>query len=55
MEKYDAVSVSKRNAEGKLPIDVLLESDEVAKESVEHLESVFRLLRVFPETVMTCE
>ena len=29
LDKYDAVSVSKRNAEGKLPIEVLWESDEV--------------------------
>ena len=55
LDKYDAVSVSKRNAEGKLPIEVLWESDGVAEESVKHLESVFRLLRVYPETVMTCE
>ena len=54
LDKYNAMSVSKRNAEGKLPIDVLCESDEVAEESIEHLESLFRLLRVFPETVMNC-
>jgi len=53
LEKYDAVSVSKRNAHKKLPIDLLLESNEVLdRESVEYLESIFRLLRAYPETVM---
>ena len=53
--KYDAVSVSRRNAEGMLPIDVLCESDEVVdRESVEYTESLFRLLRAYPETVMNC-
>lgn len=31
LDKYDAVSVSKRNAHEKLPIDLLWESDEVVK------------------------
>jgi ankyrin repeat protein len=36
LEKYDAVSVSKRNAQKKLPIDLLFESNEVLdRESVE--------------------
>ena len=53
LEKYDAVSVSKRNAHGKLPIDVLWESSAVEdRESIEYTESVFRLLRAYPETVM---
>eukprot|EP00984_Skeletonema_dohrnii_P028853 scaffold19012_cov96-Skeletonema_dohrnii-CCMP3373.AAC.1 len=53
LDKFDAVSVSKRNAHGKLPIDLLLESNEVEdKESVEYTESVFRLLTAYPETVM---
>ena len=55
LDKYDAVSVSKRNARGKLPIDVLCESDEVAvfdRGSVEYTECLFRLLRAYPETVM---
>mmetsp|Transcript_21240 Transcript_21240/g.32424 ORF Transcript_21240/g.32424 Transcript_21240/m.32424 type:complete len:521 (+) Transcript_21240:62-1624(+) len=53
LETYDAVSVSKRNAHGKLPIDVLWESSAVEdRESIEYTESVFRLLRAYPETVM---
>ena len=50
--KYDAVSISKRNAEGKLPIEVLWESDEVVdRGSVEYTECLFRLMRAYPETV----
>jgi hypothetical protein len=53
LEKYDAVSVSKRNAHKKLPIDLLFESNEVLDtESVESMESIFRLLRAYPETLM---
>jgi ankyrin repeat protein len=53
LEKYDAVSVSKRNAHKKLPIDLLFESNEVLdRESVEYMESIFRLLRAYPETLM---
>eukprot|EP00985_Skeletonema_marinoi_P006702 scaffold2911_cov73-Skeletonema_marinoi.AAC.3 len=53
LEKYDAVSVSKQNAHGKLPIDLLWESNEVEdRGSVEYTESVFRLLAAYPETVM---
>ena len=51
MDKYDAVSVSKRNAQKKLPIDLLWESNEILdRESVEYTESVFRLLKAYPET-----
>eukprot|EP00985_Skeletonema_marinoi_P005129 scaffold2201_cov162-Skeletonema_marinoi.AAC.21 len=54
LETYDAVSVSKRNAHKKLPIDLLWESNEVLdRESVEYTESVFRLLKAYPETVMS--
>jgi len=54
LEKYDAVSVSKWNANKKLPIDLLWESDEVEdRESIEYTESVFRLLKAYPETVMS--
>ena len=52
MEKYDAALVSKRNAHGKLPFDLLWESNEVSdRESVEYTESVLRLLRAYPETI----
>ena len=54
--KYDGVSVSKRNAHGKLPIDLLWESNVVLdRDSVEYTESVFRLLKAYPEMVMTTD
>jgi hypothetical protein len=53
LEKYDAVSVSKRNAQNKLPIDLLWESDRVRdREGMEYTESVYRLIRAFPETLL---
>eukprot|EP00573_Skeletonema_grethae_P001816 CAMPEP_0201691340 /NCGR_PEP_ID=MMETSP0578-20130828/4513_1 /ASSEMBLY_ACC=CAM_ASM_000663 /TAXON_ID=267565 /ORGANISM="Skeletonema grethea, Strain CCMP 1804" /LENGTH=490 /DNA_ID=CAMNT_0048176521 /DNA_START=73 /DNA_END=1548 /DNA_ORIENTATION=+ len=53
LEDYNAVFVSKRNAHGKLPLDLLWESSAVKdRESVEYTESVFRLLRACPGTVM---
>ncbi|KAK1734111.1 ankyrin repeat domain-containing protein [Skeletonema marinoi] len=53
LEKYDAVSVSKRNAHGKLPIDLLFDSMMVEdRESNVYIESVFRLLTAYPETLM---
>ena len=53
LEKYDAVSVSKRNANGKLPIDLLWDCNEVLdRDSVEYTESVFRLLMAYPETIV---
>eukprot|EP00986_Skeletonema_menzelii_P001118 scaffold304_cov80-Skeletonema_menzelii.AAC.12 len=53
LEKYDAVSVSRWNAGKKLPIDLLWESDLVHdRESVDYMESVYRLLKAYPETVM---
>ena len=49
----NAVSVSKQNADGKLPIELLWESKAVEdRESDEYTESVFRLLKAYPETVM---
>eukprot|EP00985_Skeletonema_marinoi_P025020 scaffold17940_cov76-Skeletonema_marinoi.AAC.2 len=55
LDQYDAVSVSKRNAQKKLPIDLLWESNEVEdRESVEYTESVFRLLKAYPEKMMNC-
>jgi ankyrin repeat protein len=53
LEKYGAVSVSKRNTLKKLPIDLLWERSEVLdRESIEYTESVFRLLTAHPETLM---
>ncbi len=52
LEKYDAISVSRRNSLNKLPIDLLWESDFVEdRESIEYTVSVFRLLKAYPETV----
>ena len=53
LDKYDAASVSKRNANGKIPIDLLWESNAVGdRQSVDYTESVFRLLKAYPETVV---
>ena len=50
--KTYAASVSKRNADEKLPIDLLWESDEVSdRGSVEYMGSVFQLLRAHPEMI----
>ena len=54
LEKYGAVSVSKRNLQNKLPIELLWESNSVEeedRESVEYVEIVFRLLKGYPETL----
>ena len=52
LEKYDAVAVSKRNADVKLPIELLWDSNTVGdRESIEYTESVFQLLKAYPETV----
>jgi len=53
LDNYDSVSVSKRNAHGKLPVDLLFVSDRVSdRESVEYTETVFRLLTAYPEAIM---
>ena len=52
LEKYDAASVSKQNAHGKLPIDMLWESNEVSdRKSADYVGSVFQLVRANPEMV----
>ncbi len=52
--KYEAISVSKRNAQEKIPLDLLWESNEVVdRESVEYMGSVFQLVKAHPETVMS--
>ena len=54
LEKYDAVSVSRTNVDKKLPIDLLWESNAVEdRESVEYTESMYRLLKAYPETIMS--
>ena len=52
-EKYGAVSVSKRNAHGQLPIDLLFSRRAYDREGVEYTESFFRLLRAYP-AMMNC-
>jgi hypothetical protein len=53
LEKYGALSVSKRNAHNKLPIDLLFESGSVMdREGIDYIESVFQLIRAHPESVM---
>ena len=55
LDRYGAVSVSKRNANNQLPIDLLFESNAVNdREGVEYTESIFQLLRSYPATVMNC-
>jgi ankyrin repeat protein len=56
LDKFDAVSVSKQNAQKKLPIDLLWESSDVLdRGSIEYTESVFRLLRAYPESLMNID
>ena len=57
LEKYGAVSVSQSNALNKLPIHLLVESNSVVnrEDDIKYLESVFQLLRAYPETVMVSE
>ncbi len=53
LEKYGAAYVSARNMSNQLPIDLLFESEAVGnREGIEYTESVYRLFRAQPETVM---
>ncbi len=54
LEKYGAVSVSQSNVLNKLPIHLLFESNAVTnrEDDTKYLETIFRLLRFNPETVM---
>ena len=52
LENHDAASVSKRNTHDKLPIELLWGSDAVEnRESIDYTDSVFRLLKAYPETL----
>ena len=52
LDRYDAVSVSKQNVHNQLPIDLLFESEAVSdREGIEYTESIFRLLRAYPDTI----
>jgi ankyrin repeat protein len=57
LDKYGAVSVSQGNVCNKLPIHLLFESGSVPEreDDTKYLESIFRLLRFNPETVMVSE
>jgi len=50
-------SVSERNGNNKLPIHLLCESgnDKVDHESAEYVETIWRLLVAYPETVLNFE
>jgi ankyrin repeat protein len=51
--KYGSMSVSKRNTNNQLPIHLLLESNEVSnREDIKYTESIYRLLRANPETII---
>ena len=51
LEDYDAISVSRQNYQQKLPIELLWESNDVDRDGLEYVESIFRLLKAYPETV----
>ena len=52
LEDYDAISVSRQNYQQKLPIDLLWDSSAVDRDDLEYVESTFRLLKAYPETVV---
>ncbi len=55
LEKYDAAFVSTRNSSKQLPIDLLFDSEAVSdREGIEYMESIYRLIRANPETLMGC-
>ena len=52
LEEYDAASVSKRNNDEKIPIELLWENTAFEdRESLKYTESIFRILRAYPEMV----
>jgi hypothetical protein len=52
LDRYGAISVSKQNVHNHLPIDILFESEAVSdREGVEYTESIYRLLRAYPDTI----
>ncbi len=53
LEKYGGIAISKRNSHNQLPIHLLLESPGVSdREDIKYMESIYRLLRAYPETVI---
>jgi ankyrin repeat protein len=55
--KYCGVSVSKRNAQKKLPIDLLLQNKNEVNliERTRYIDSIFQLIRAYPEIVMRAQ
>ena len=55
LKEHDAVAVSKRNAHNKLPIHLLVFESNAGtdtEEDTKYVESIYGLLRAYPETVM---
>ena len=52
LEDYDAAPVSRQNNQQKLPIELLWESSAVDRDDLKYVESAFRLLKAYPETVV---
>ena len=56
LDKYGAMYVAKRNSHGQLSIDLLLQNKNEVRdgdeESVQYTESIYRLLRAYPMTLM---
>lgn len=53
LDNYGGISISQRNAHNQLPIHLLLESKEVSdRDDPKYMESIYRLLRAYPETVI---
>ncbi len=53
LERPAASFVSTRNLQRQLPIDLLFESEAVSdRNDVKYVESIYRLLRAYPETLM---
>ena len=52
LDRYGAVSVSKENVHNQIPIDLLFKSVAVSdREGIEYTESIFRLIRAYPDTI----
>ncbi len=52
LDRYGAVSVSNQNVHNQLPIDLLFESEAVGdREGIGYIESIFLLLRAYPDTI----
>ncbi len=50
--EMSAPFISERNDDNKLPIHLLIESEQVGRESLKYVEGIWLLLRSYPETVL---